>query len=348
MARKRTKTKAPRKAASSRGKSRRGRKEGRWYDSNWFLLLIAVLVVVGIRIYRSQQNGDSTPGTAVAPPSADASLEKPAATTGEATSPAKQLDEMATIAVVTEAHGATASDEPIAAARDTAVLRQRLQPDELPGFGPLEPTGGDLAAKVTGSVAYRGLLHDEVVVPTTDRHVCTEHAAGALRASNGYLADVLVWVDAGGEGGTSEATIEVAGCRIGPHTTALRTGGVLNFTSNDGIEHRIVATEASGEERLLAALPPGGEPVQSTAEQPGVFRLSCEHHVWEEAFLLVTDHPHASITDVDGRFDLGAIPLPTSGHVPLQLFHPELGTFEQTVLLQGPLQLEIDLTERAH
>ena len=343
----RKRKKAPRKAAGSRTKSRRGRSKGRWYDSNWFLLLIAVMVIAGIRFYRSQQGDDSPPGTAAAPPQAVTEGGEIAEPEGETPAPERQLAELATIAVVTGAPGGTAGGQPIAVGRDTAVLEQPLQPEELPELGSPTPAVDDLAAEVTGAITYRGLLHDEVIVPTTDRHACDEHAAGALRVTDGHLADVLVWVDTGGDAAVSEAGIEVTGCRIGPRSSTLRTGGALTFTSNDDVEHRIIATASTGDERLLAVLSPGGEPVGVTMEESGLSRLSCEHHAWEEAFLLVTDHPHASVSDVDGRFDLGPIPLPESGLIPLRLFHPTLGTFEQAVQLEGPLQLDIDLTERA-
>jgi len=310
------------------------------------LLLIAVLVIVGLRFYRSTTADD--PADATAPPAPVSQAEAPTSqqSEDEPPTPERRLAELATIAVVTEAPGSPVADAPIAAGDDPAVLRQKLQPGELPGLGPAAPPTEAPTAAVAGSITYRGLLHDEVVVPSNDRHVCEEHAAGALRVSDGHLADVLVWVDAGGGEGATEASISVTGCRIGPRATAMRSGGKLTLASADSVEHRIVATHAGGEERLLAALAPGEDAVEVEVEQAGLFRLSCEHHPWEEAHLLVADHPHVSVTDVDGRFHLGGIPLPGSGQVPLRIFHPMLGTFEQTLKLEGPLQLDIDLTER--
>jgi len=338
---------APRKTAPKKATRRRTSRRGgpgRWYDSNWFLLLIAVLVIVGIRVYRSQRAGGPAPGQEEQPP--PESTAAGAITPDEPPTPTRQLAEPASIRVITEAPGAIAT-APIAAHGGPGVLRQAAQPGTLP---PLDSSGteaGDLVADVTGSVSYRGLLNDEVVVPTTDRHVCQEHEAGALRLSDDHLADVMVWIDASNAQVPSEEVVTVVGCRISPRAIGLRTAGTLTLASGDAVEHRIVATDAAGERSLLATLAPGGEPVRVIVDRPGLFRLSCEHHPWAEAFLMVADDAHISITDVDGRFHLSSIPIPESGQFPFRVFHSALGTYEQILEMGGPLHLDIDLTERA-
>lgn len=61
------------------------------------------------------------------------------------------------------------------------------------------------------------------------------------------------------------------------------------------------------------------------------------------------DHPHTAVTDVDGRFHLGEVPIPEDGGLTLHVFHPVLGTFEQAVVPEAgrAMHLRIDLTERA-
>ena len=277
-------------------KPRRKVADTRWYDSNWFLLVLAVLVVVGVRVSQVRRSAEPKDDPAEAP------------------------------AAETNAEAAA----------------------EAPTEGPTPPPE---PVEVSGSVAYRGMIHDEVVVPTVDRRSCPEHVAGALRVTDGHLADALVWVQgAGGEGGGPQVLeLTSRDCQVEPRASVAGAGATLTWTNADDVEHHFEARDPAGAVVFSLDLPPG-----EAAEQPlngsGLLTLTCTRHPWERATVLVTETGHAAVTDVDGRFDLGRVPPPAGdGAATLSVSHPLLDPHEQPLELAAgePLDLRIDLTERA-
>lgn len=290
---------AARKSTKKKPRRRSGRKkasDGHWYDSNWFLLVLAVLVVVGVRVYQVRRSA----------------------------APQDDPDEKPVVE--------TAAD----AAPET--------PTEAPPPPP-EPVA------VSGSVAYRGMLHDEVVVPTVDRHSCAEHVAGALRVSDGHLADAVVWVQGGGGHSSGSRALDLTSrdCQIEPRAAVVGAGASLTWTNADDVQHPFEARGADGSLAFTVDLAPGEVATRILAE-PGLLTLTCTRHPWERATLLVTEHGHAAVTDVDGRFDLGEVSPPAGSEaVTLRVIHPLLDPHEQPLELTSSesLDLRIDLTERA-
>jgi plastocyanin len=285
---------AARKKAT-RGKTTRkgGRRDGTgaWYDSNWFLLVLAVLVVAGVRVYQVREPGVPDEEPAEEPPAAVAA-------------------------------------------------------EEAPTAAPPPP-----AVEVAGSVAYRGMLHDEVVVPSVDRRSCPEHVAGMLRVTDGHLADALVWVEGvvGEPAAPSAIELHSQECQIEPRAAVAAVGATLRWASTDDVAHQYEARDAAGEVVFSVDLPAGGEATR-TVSGAGVLQLTCQRHPWERASLLVADHGHAAVTDVDGRFQLGDVRRPAGdGRATLRVVHAQIDPHEMELDLatDQPLDVRVDLTERA-
>jgi hypothetical protein len=338
--RKKSPSPKPRKKAAPRKPAKRG-SGSRWFESNWFLLLIAVVVVFGVRYYRSSDAVDQ-----VLPETLDEDGED--APPADAVPAPPTSRDPVTVAVHTGAHG---SDPAAAIGTEghDAVLKQTGDPGEIPPPPP-QTKRGDAdagAVELAGEVTYRGMLMDEVVVPSVDRQLCEEHPAGALRVIDGELADALVWVEGLGPSATSDAsaTVTVRGCQLQPRVVVVGSAGTLTLVNDDPVAHPLTAGA-----QALAPLAPADEPRQRADWPRGLTRLGCDRHPWEESWVLSVDHPHAAVTDVDGRFHLGAVPMPVAGTLTLHVFHPVLGTFEQAVFPEPgrPMHLQIDLSERAH
>jgi plastocyanin len=288
-ARKKTSRKAPPKA---RRKGGPGKGSGAWYDSNWFLLVLGVLVVVGVRVYQVRQ---------------------------------------------------THAPEPEATAESTVDVVDEPPTESAPVPPP--------TASVAGVVAYRGMLHDEVVVPTVDRRSCPEHVAGTLRVTDGHLADALVWVEGAGGEATAPSDVKLLSrsCQVEPRASVVGAGASLRWINEDDVAHQYEARGVDGEVAFTVDLPPGGE-ASRTVSVAGVLGLVCLRHPWERASLLVAADGHAAITDVDGRFHLGDV-RPGAGDQPatLRVHHPLIDPYEGELDLASgqPLDLSVDLTERA-
>ena len=328
---------APKRARARKSGKVARKSAARWYDSNWFLLLLVAAVFVGVSWWRSQQSPPAEEPVA----DSDTPPEPPAAAPESPAAPAAPT----TVQVSTEPPVSDTASAPISAASGEAVLAQIAAPGALPD---ITASSGEPSGRTThldGTVSYRGLLTDEVVVPTVDRHVCEEHPGGSLRIADGHVAGVLVWVEGVaatdiGPGGTD---LEVVGCSLGPPAAVMGVGEPIRLVSRDTVPHPIESGRL-----LIASLTEASASTEHRFESTGLRRLSCARHPWEQAFVLVVDHPHATATDSDGRFDLGDVSIPASGTISLRLFHPLLGTFEQSVVAEDgrPLDLRIDLTER--
>lgn len=314
---------------------------------SWVLmLLIGVAVVFGVRWWRGQQAGDELPP--------EEEVQAIPAEVGAATpqaAPTPPAGAGSTLALVTDAPGARGADAPLVPGGERGVLRQVLDSGVLPALtqGTYTPAMVDHVAEVAGTVTYRGMLHDEVVVPTVDATVCPEHPSGLLQVEDGRLANALIWLE-GVETGNrivSTGSFQLQQCDLQPKVAYFGVETVARITNADDVIHDVVAADAAGAELFHVTLAPGEERRPVSLSRPGLFRLRCERHPWEEATLLVLPHPYAATTTSRGTFHLGAVPIPASGAVLLRVFHPALGTFEQALQLSPahPMNLEIDLTE---
>ncbi len=329
---------APRRKGSS---AARGGSAASWI----VLIAIAAAVVAGTLWWRSRQGGDE-----VAP-----ELLEPATPAAEAGTPAEANPlpppGSSRLALRTDAPGADGADAPLAPGDRSGVLRQVLDAGTLPSLtqGPYTPDTVEQVAEVAGTVRYRGMLVDEVVVPTVDGTACPEHPAGELVVEDGRLANALVWLE-GVESGNriaSAGSLQVTGCDLQPKVAYYGVDSVVKLTNADDVIHDLVARDADGAELFRATLAPGEQRRPVPLPRAGLYRVTCERHPWERAALLVVPHPYVATTTTLGTFHLGAVPVPASGAVVLRVYHPALGTYEQTLeLVHGhTMTLDVDLTE---
>jgi Carboxypeptidase regulatory-like domain len=59
-----------------------------------------------------------------------------------------------------------------------------------------------------------------------------------------------------------------------------------------------------------------------------VVKIICEVHPWMGAYIVVTDHPYYSVTDVYGEYLISDIP---AGSYRLKVWHETLGTQEKSI-----------------
>lgn len=135
-----------------------------------------------------------------------------------------------------------------------------------------------------------------------------------------------------------EVLIDNVGCRFAPHVAVVRRGQTVRVRNSDPVLHNAhpvlaaepatsIANLALGVQgqtmdltrRLAARLPAAGETV---------VRLGCDVHPWMRGWLVVVDHPYATVTDAAGRFTLSEVP---PGAYTLAVWHETLGRAERPV-----------------
>ncbi len=341
--------KASRKTPRKASRRASGKTPRAWYQSNWFLLIVAAAVLVGIQLYHQRRTGGE--GSAehfgenvTESRGGDGSAAQEAPTPAEEPPPARvRMDVRPAVDGEQGAALGGADGDGLLALVDAA--------GELPPAAAGDERAGEGTATVRGRVDYRGIVQDEVVAPTVDRKDCPEHPEGAIVVADGHLVGALAWVEGSpGDGerpgnGSTAPSLRVDACRLEPRAQAFPPGTAIRAANGDAVPHTLVARDAAGVQAFRVELPPGTEDAPILPTRPGLLHVTCERHPWEEAYLLV--HPYAGATDADGRFTLSEVPLPASAAPELHLFHPELGTFRQSLALQPgqTLELTVDLTE---
>lgn len=94
-----------------------------------------------------------------------------------------------------------------------------------------------------------------------------------------------------------------------PLTLAL-VGDVVRVHSRDSELHTVhLRQDLDAGERALGNQPlrPGGV-IPLSLRKPGRYRITCDNHRQENAWVVVVDHPYATTTGVEGGFHLPAVP----------------------------------------
>ena len=128
------------------------------------------------------------------------------------------------------------------------------------------------------------------------------------------------------------------GCRFVPHVLASSVGQFVVFKNSDPILHTVHALFTSGQPQFNIGLYPG-KVSRKPLVTPGVVKIVCEVHPWMSAYIVVTDHPYYSVTDVYGEYLINEIP---AGSYRLKVWHETLGVQEKTVEVKAGGSQNVD------
>jgi hypothetical protein len=144
---------------------------------------------------------------------------------------------------------------------------------------------------------------------------------GSLSVSSGGLANALVRLrparaPANASGPLSTTVdnplvhLALSSCAFAPRVVALLPGQHLVVESTDPLLHALRLTRERGVvyRRTLQH----GEPAPELKfSAPGIYRVGCDVHPWEVAWIVVSppeDAPHFSVTDAQGHFRVEGLP----------------------------------------
>jgi plastocyanin len=204
-------------------------------------------------------------------------------------------------------------------------------------------TSASAAAGGEGVIAGRVILSGvapaaKLLVKSSDP-VCAKTPSkdeSILVGVGGGLANVVVALPAGTRGGGkpfAKAIIDQKGCRYTPRVVLVRRGDPVKIRNSDGTLHNVHAY-AGGETVFNEAQVRGGPELvkEAGAEPSSVITLKCDVHPWMEAFLYVTDHFFARVSDAAGRYKIERVP---AGPYQLEAWHPVLGKQIVPVLVRA-------------
>ncbi|OLE55172.1 MAG: hypothetical protein AUG51_04250 [Acidobacteria bacterium 13_1_20CM_3_53_8] len=212
-------------------------------------------------------------------------------------------------------------------------------------------TGGPTANKwkpkgnegtIKGTVALNGQAPANSKPDLSADPFCASHNPNLTTedvvASNGHLANVLVYVKSGttadgqnidslGFDTPSDAvTLDQNGCHYRPHVLGVMVNQKIDIKNSDQTTHNIHPTPHTNQEWNQSQ--PAGAPdiVKSFPRPEIVIPVKCNQHPWMKAHIAVMKHPFFAVSGDDGTYTIKGVP---PGTYTVVAWHEKLG--EQTL-----------------
>jgi hypothetical protein len=199
------------------------------------------------------------------------------------------------------------------------------------GYQEIPVTNG---GTIRGQVVLSGPIPAPGVLPVQkNRAVCGEQVPdqSLVVSPNRGVRNVAVVVEGITAGKAIQhrlAVLDNKACAFVPRVQTLVVGQTLELRNSDPILHDAHAHLPSYETLFNLGLPHWRR-VRHTLRDTGRIRIDCNVlHTWMRAYLIVTAHPYATISDAEGRFSLDQIP---AGAYTLRLWHERLGELSRRV-----------------
>jgi hypothetical protein len=123
-------------------------------------------------------------------------------------------------------------------------------------------------------------------------------------------------------------------CEYQPRVLAIGAADRLRIINHDATRHIVVASH------VLLGLDEHQQETVSAVQVPGMIKLTCQDHPWEEGFIHVISHHFYSITDAHGRFRIDDVP---SGDYTLLSWHEMLEDKEVHISLRPGSSVRKDI-----
>jgi len=105
-----------------------------------------------------------------------------------------------------------------------------------------------------------------------------------------------------------QAQLATVGCQLIPRIQWVPLGTSLSLADKDGATHHIHAY--LGDDTVFEAdISPETTTARRPLVTPGLYKVNCDKHPWERAWILVSPHDSVAITDDDGRFEMKNVPI---------------------------------------
>lgn len=223
------------------------------------------------------------------------------------------------------------------------------------GVGPREGTAD--SSGPTGPAVVRGTVR--VVNPPKRRKIQmdADPAAAAMHAEPVYSEDAVVdaenriqwafvYVKSGLEGKVYPTPQEARHlvhekCLLKPHVLGLQAGQPLKIRNEDALLHNSNAMPVVNRKFNFAMPKKGMEETKSFTKAEEFFRIRCDVHPWEAAWVTVLPHPCFAVTGPDGRYEIRGLP---PGEYVLEAWHERYAPVTQKVKVRVGSLLTADWT----
>lgn len=191
------------------------------------------------------------------------------------------------------------------------------------------------AGSLQGTVTYTGDKKAAPLNVTKDAQVCTHGGEpdGSLQVTNGKLKNAIVAITddipQGKRWDSSKAMVDNKECLFDPRVQIGRYQGEVEARNSDPVFHnanlaRVESASGAGTPDMLAnvALPLQGQSQTKSLKKLGLIAVKCNVHEWMRAWIYVSKHPYAAVTQADGTYEIAGLP---PGDYNAMVWHEELG-----------------------
>ena len=196
--------------------------------------------------------------------------------------------------------------------------------DVVPGAGAIE-----------GTITYTGKEQPSKLQVTKDAQVCTHGGEpdGSLQVADGKLKNAIVaitddipqakrWENA-------KAVVDNKECLFDPRVQIGRYQGQVETKNSDPVFHNANLARVDSANKGAAAdvlvniaLPMQGQTQTKNLKKSGIVAVKCNVHEWMQAWIYVSKHPYAAVTQADGTYEIAGVP---PGEYNAIVWHERLG-----------------------
>lgn len=168
------------------------------------------------------------------------------------------------------------------------------------------------AGRLEGIVHFPGETPPPGMIANASDHDCPHGIAQnhlIVRQETLALQNALViaHVNEGLRGQVGRIKLTTERCTLLPRVQTAWLGSSLELVNKDGAEHDIEAFVGPSSELRIRLRATGGT-VRRPLVRPGFYKVVCNRHLWEKAWIYVSAGPYATVTDAQGRYAIEQIP----------------------------------------
>jgi plastocyanin len=173
----------------------------------------------------------------------------------------------------------------------------------------VEVSGGGL---ITGTVQLRENHSSAKATVDRDAEICGDQLRldNVITGSGHALKNAIVYITNISTGipvTVEPVTLSPQMCLFQPRVQVAFLGAPITLKNEDQVAHTFHATLA-GQPLFNVSLPLKGQQAERRLSEPGWVKIYCEKHRWESAWIFVSSHPYAAVTDAQGQFTLNDVP----------------------------------------
>ena len=197
------------------------------------------------------------------------------------------------------------------------------------------------AGVIQGTITYAGNEQPGKLAVTKDTRVCTHggEADGSLQVADGKLANAIVAItddiQQGKRWESTKAVVDNRECRFDPRVQIGRYQGPIEMKNSDPVFHNtnLAPIENANSTTLVnVPLPLQGQSQIKKLEKTGIVAVNCNVHEWMKAWIYVSEHPYAAVTQADGTYEITGVP---PGEHNAMVWHEKLGQVSAKVKVES-------------